>query len=159
MNRKEFNAHVARLGDAVSNIDRAQMLVEPIHELCGRRIKNAFEYSAICEMMFKRYLESVGKQKKWTWYGDLSIGEWCEPIDSGAVLSTCKHALKYWADNEKCMAEFACSVAMKSTEHYERGNLLWAQYYSGLYDAILSLLYDYYEGDKEKTFYLWEYLD
>lgn len=157
MNKKDFNARVARLGDAVRDIEVKGL--ESVNVLFGHKFMDSLHYSGACEMMFKKYLEGVGKEKKWTWYGDLSIAEWYIRMQKNSVIKTCQNALKYWADDEKCMAEFSCSVAMKATEHYERKNFYWAEYYTLLYERIVNILYDYYEGDKEKTSYLWEYLD
>ena len=157
MNKSQLNARVARLGDAVRDIDVNGL--EPVYEICAHKFTDALCYAGACEMMFANYLKDIGKEKKWTWYGDLSIAEWCIHMQDNSVIETCQHALKYWADNVACMAEFACSVAMKATEHYERKNFYWAEYYTLLYDAIVSLLYDYYKGDNEKTSYLWRYLD
>lgn len=157
MNKKELNARVARLGTAVKDIELTGL--EPVNVLFGKKCRDVFQYSRICEMLFERYLLGVGKRREWTWYADLSIAEWCTPRQHDAVVSTCKNALKYWVNSEKCMAEFACSVAMKATEHYERGNMYWSEYYTLLYEYIVDLLYDYYEGDEGKTGYLWRYLD
>lgn len=134
--------------------------LEPVNIWFGKRVANVFIYSSACECIFEKYLRSVGKEREWTWYADLSIAEWCECCgDKDAVKNTCANALKHWRSNEKCMAEFACSVAMKAEEHNERGHRQWCIYYATLFEYIRDLVYDIYEGDAQKTGYFWKYLD
>lgn len=157
MNKSKFNACVARLSDTVADINIREL--EPVNVLFGLKYDDVFCYAAVCEKMFENYLLSVGKCREYTWTQDLSIAEWCILRQHDAVVDTCQRALKYYADNEKCMAEFACSLAMKATEHYERKNFYWSEYYTLLYEKVVRLINDYYENNDEKEDYFWNYLD
>lgn len=157
MKATEFRSRIALLPKACDVCDGE---LERTNIWFGRRVPSIFIYSYACERMFEQYLESVGKKREWTWYADLSTAEWCESCgDNGAVKDTCANALKYWSKDEKCMAEFACSVAMKANEHAERGHRQWCIYYSALFEYIRDFIYEVYENDEEKTGYFWRYLD
>lgn len=142
------------------NVEHDTTLLENAYSpLFGYPPKNILHYSAMCESLFTNYLKSLGRKREWTWYADLSVSECFISSQPNAVLETCANAIKHWAYNAECMAEFLCAVAMKATEHYERKNVKWSEYYSDLYHTMLDLVYDYYEGDSEKTGIVWRYLD
>ena len=52
---------------------------------------NVFEYSARCERMFENFLNDVGKERKTTFFADLSIAE-CYGVKS--VIDTYKNVMR-----------------------------------------------------------------
>lgn len=107
--------------------------------------------------MEKQLAELKGCERKYTFMHDFSIGEWCESWRG--LLDTLRRCLVEYCDNEKAASELVLCVNLKAWEHHARGNANWARLYSLLYEDIRDLMYDYYEGDEEKTSYMWRYLD
>ena len=122
----------------------------------GQRIPTPFHYGAISEHYMEKQLQENGKERKTTFMSDLSVGEW---YGSRGLFDTIKNATKSWKDDEIFMAEFVFCINWKAWEHDARGNTGWCRLYSVLYEKIRDLVYDYYEGNDEKTAYLYEYLD
>lgn len=156
MNKMEFNKKVTTGLAQLMCVNTEPM--ERVSNWMGETIPNVFAYGAISERCMERQLaELKGCKRMTTFMSDLSVGEWCE--GRKGVLDTCKNALKSWKDDEKYMAEFVLCVNWKSWEHHARGNKEWTKFYSLLYELVRDLVYDYYEGDEEKTSYLFNYLD
>ena len=122
----------------------------------NQRIPTPFHYGAISEHCMEKQLQEFGKERKTTFMSDLSVGEW---YGSRGLFDTIKNAMKSWKDDEVFMAEFILCVNWKAWEHDARGNTGWCRLYSVLYEKIRDLVYDYYEGNDEKTAYLYTYLD
>ena len=159
MTNNQLNRRLYAIMKSFNNEHDPARLEHAYDSLFGYPPKNILHYSAMCESLFANYLKSLGRKREWTWYADISISECFVSGQPGAVLDTCTNAIKHWADNAECMAEFLCSVAMKATEHYEWNHPNWAGYYSDLYHTLLDVVYDYYEDDSEKTGVVWRYLD
>ena len=154
MTKVEFDKRVAVLSSLIDT----NVQTESVNTWAGQKIPNVFSYAATSEKCMERNLEeSSGRKRKFTFMADLSIGEWVGGKDG--VIDTCKSVLREWKNDEKAMAEFILSVNYKSWEHYSRGNREWSIFYSALYEMVRDLVYDMYEGDEEKTYYVWSYLD
>lgn len=132
--------------------------LEPVNLWNGERIGSVFMYGAISEKCMERQLKELkGLDRKTTFMSDLSIAEWCGGYK--ALLDTIKNCMLSWKDDETYMAEFVLCVNWKAWEHNARGNAGWSRLYSALYEVVRDLTYQYYEHDKKKTAYVWEYLD
>lgn len=135
---------------------------ENVMVVYGFYIPTALKYGALCERaFFEKYLNDIGRERNWTWYSDLSIAEYyigneCSPAP---IIDTVARAIEYWHSDEKCMAEFAMALAVKSYEHQARGNDGLALLYSNLFETVKDVIYDLYEDSPDKTSYFWEYLD
>jgi len=124
----------------------------------GQELPNVFVYAATCEHCMERQLEDLkGCKRQTTFTADLSIGEWTSGWSG--VFDTLRRCMVEWRDNVEFMSEFVLCVNWKAWEHHARKNANWAKFYSLLYEGVRDLMYDYYEGDDEKTSYLWSYLD
>ena len=156
MTKQVFNTKVHDVVEAMKDVMKGRQ-VEDARHWDGKHIYGVFEYAAICEGTMERQLHNNGHERKTTFMSDLSIGEWCEGVEG--VLDTWKRVMLYWKDDVAYLSEFVLCVNWKSWEHYERGNNEWARFYSFLYDYTRDLAYDYYEGDEEKTSYMFDYLD
>jgi len=157
MNKKELEAELKNVfGGVLKEMNGANL--EPVKMWLGHKVTNVFEYGAISERCMERQLaETSGRERKTTFMSDLSIGEWCESWRG--VFDTTRRAITEWRDNIEYIAEFVLCVNWKAWEHHARGNENWAKFYSLLFEGVRDVMYDYYEGDEEKTSYLWQYLD
>ena len=132
--------------------------LESINMWNGTRLPSVFHYSATSERCMERQLaELKGCERRTTFMADLSIGEWCGGWNG--VADTVRRSMKNWRDDVEMMSEFVLCVNWKAWEHHARGNMMWAKLYSLLCDGVSDLMFRYYEGDDEKTSYLWRYLD
>lgn len=132
------------------------VVMEKVNNWMGRPV-GVFEYAAISEHCMERQLqETSGRERLTTFMSDLSMAEW---YGIKGVLDTFENAVTSWCDDEKFMAEFVLCVNWKSWEHHARKNTEWMKFYSILYENVRDLVYDYYKGNKEKTSYVWSYLD
>lgn len=154
MTKTEFNKRLTELVQFMS-VNTAKM--EPVNDWMGQRIPNAFAYGTTSEYYMEHKLSENGKERKTTFMSDLSIGEWGG--GRKGVLDTCKRAMKSWKDNEVYMAELILCVNWKAWEHDARGNNEWAKFYSILYGFVRGLVYEYYDGDDEKTAYVYDFID
>lgn len=154
MEKKEFNS---RLREIISTAKEefVSTKFEAVNNWMGMPV-NLFQYAATSERCMERNLAECGKKRKTTFMSDLSTGEW---FGLKGVLDTVKNAISSWRDDEEYMAEFVLCCNWKAWEHDARKNTNWAKFWSVMYELVRDLMYDYYEGDEEKTRYLWEYLD
>ena len=157
MNKKKLEAEIRKsFGGIMSQISGTKF--EPANDWQGQHIGNVFQYARISEACMENNMKNLkGCERKYTFMADLSIAEWCG--GAAAVIDTARRVLLSWRDSAEAMAEFILSVNWKSWEHHARNNSSWSVLYSLLYEAVRDITYDYYEGDKEKTQYLFEYLD
>lgn len=120
---------------------------------------NVMTYAAWCEHNFQSNLyENTGKERKWTFFSDISIGEWCSGVRG--VADTLHRAFKEWLSNSSAIAELLISLAYKSYEMQARGKVHWMHFYSGLYQQLYRLVLDYYDQhDLEAAAYVIDYLD
>lgn len=158
MEKKEFDYRLSEIvrhlqEDAIENESR----FENVRTWLDKPMPNAIVYGAQSEYtMESQLMELKVEERKTTFMSDLSIAEWYRV---SSVIDTMQRVIKNWVDDEEYIAEFILCVNWKAWEHDARGNHKWASFYSYAYECIVDLIYDYYEGDKEKTSYLWRYLD
>ena len=130
---------------------------ENVRTWLDKPMPNAMVYGAQSEYTMECQLKELkGEERKTTFMSDLSVGEW---FGVPSVIDTMRNALANWVDDVEYASEFILCVNWKAWEHDARGNKQWAVFYLSAYEYIIDLLYDYYEGDEEKTSYMWRYLD
>lgn len=156
MTNKEFNQRVKEM---LANVEPRKF--ETMHEdkvAC----KNVFNYAAWCEVNFEKNLREDYKRKT-TFTSDLSIAEWCESQERGAVLDTLYRCLKEWHDNIEYFAELIIAVNMKSWEHHARKNPEWSAFYADLYYIVKDLYFDWFDESNPKSEdaanYYYDYVD
>ena len=154
MTKTEFNKRVVALAEASRSNTGA---MESVAMWCGTRIPDVLQYAAICEKSMELNLANVGKKRKTTFTSDISIAEWCG--GKNGVIETVQRSANEWKNDVEYISELVLSVNWKAREHDARGNRQWVIFYSALYDSLRDLMCDYYEGDDEKTSYMYEYLD
>lgn len=156
MKKTEFKNRVSGIMSQTMNAC-AGYNFEPCRDWFGEPCINVFQYAATSEFNMQKRLEENGKSRISTFMSDLSIGEYVSGVNG--VIDTARNAMNGWKDDEKMMAEFVLCVNWKAWEHAARENTNWAKFYSILFELCRDLMYDYYEGDSEKTSYFWQYLD
>lgn len=157
MTKREFRSGLHEVVTALQEECKGKF-TEPVCDWMGKKMPNVFVYAATSEHCMEHQLRELkGEERKTTFMSDLSIGEWVSGVNG--VIDTIKRAVSEWCDDEEFMAEFILCLNWKAWEHHARGNSMWAVFYSSAYERIVDLIYDYYDGDKEKTSYLWRYLD
>ena len=144
MTRKEFNQRVKEM---LANVEPRKL--ETMIEVKVQH-KNVFNYAAWCEVNFVRNLRDDYKRKT-TFTSDLSIAEWCESMESGAVLDTLYRCLKEWHDNIEYFAELIIAVNMKSFEHHARKNYEWSAFYVNLYFIVKDLYFEWFDESNPKS--------
>ena len=154
MDKKQLNNGLRNMAGCLTDANN----FESVATWNGHRFGNVFAYAATSEKTMEANLADIGKsERKTTYMSDLSIGEWCSGIRG--VIDTIQQAVRYMCDDVEYMAELILCVNWKSWEHSARGNTQWAKAYGELYYYLYDLIAQYYEGDSEKSRYLWEYLD
>ena len=76
---------------------------------------NILQYASGMEMCFEHFLESVGKERKTTFFADLSIAE-CYGIR--AVNDTYKNVMRSWSKDLEYMCEWVICLNQKIWQHY-----------------------------------------
>lgn len=156
MTKKEFNQRVKEM---LANVLPRKF--ETMHEdkiAC----KNVFNYAAWCEVNFEKNLREDYKRKT-TFTSDLSIAEWCESTERGAMLDTLYRCLKEWHDNIEFFAELIIAVNLKSWEHHARKNPEWSAFYADLYYIVKDLYFEWFDESNPKheaaANYYYDYVD
>ena len=156
MTNREFNEKTKEL---LANVElrKLETMIET-----KMQCKNVFNYAAWCEKNFERNLRE-DYERKTTFTSDLSIAEWCESMESGAVLDTLYHCLKEWHDNIDYFAELIIATNMKSWEHAARKNPEWSAFYADLYYVIKDLYFEWFDEDNKNYHkainYYYDYVD
>ena len=79
---------------------------------------NVLEYSSAEQSMWTRLmLEMGGYQTKTTFYGDLSIAEFCEGVKG--IRDTYNRVMKEWMSNVEYITEFIMCLNHKIWEFYD----------------------------------------
>lgn len=148
MTKTEFNKNV--LGILRSN---AKGIFPSV-----RTSADVFRYARWCERNFEINLnDNTGKERKYTFFSDISIGE-CYGI--GGVVDTIKRCFKEWIFSKEAIAELLISINYKAWEMQARHHPAWTEFYSNVYNALYSLVMDYYkEHNQEAADYVANYLD
>lgn len=157
MTKKEFKVKIEGIFTSVARQMRGAEF-ERVNVWQGQGVQSIFHYAATSEHCMERQLEELsGRKRKTTFMSDLSIGEWAGGYSG--VFDTTRRALVEWRDNVEYIAEFVLCVNWKSWEHHANERPNWMKFYALLFEGVRDLMYEYYEGDEEKTSYFWEYLD
>lgn len=114
---------------------------------------NIFEYASKCEANFEYFLNSVGKERKTTFYADLSIAEW---YGVEAVCDTYKRVMDSWGDDLEFMCEWVIALNQKIWQHYESNQSI-GQVYDMLWRHADEHCMNHFKGD-DLTAYL-NYVD
>ena len=110
---------------------------------------NIFEYAAKNEICFEEFLNAVGKERKTTFFSDLSIAE-CYGIES--IQDTVKRVVKSWKDDVVYMSEFVIALNQKIWQHYEK-NDAYAELYNDLWEKADNYACTHLKGDALSFFY------
>ena len=114
---------------------------------------NIFEYASKCEANFEYFLNSVGKERKTTFFADLSIAE-CYGVNG--VKDTYKNVMKSWGDDLEFMCEWVIALNQKIWQHHQSNPDL-GKLYDELWRQADEYCMDKFEGD-DLTAYL-DYVD
>jgi hypothetical protein len=77
---------------------------------------NVFEYASKCEFCFEQFLLSVGKERKTTFYSDLSIAEW---YGSNGIKDTYNIVMESWGEDLEFMCEWVIALNQKIWQLYK----------------------------------------
>ena len=114
---------------------------------------NIFEYASKCEANFEYFLNSVGKERKTTFYADLSIAEWC---GTNAVEDTYNRVMREWGDDLEFMCEWVIALNQKIWQLHETDKEM-AKLYDKLWRNADEYCMNHFK-DNELTAYL-NYVD
>lgn len=151
MTNKEFNQKVKEM---LANVEprKLETLKDDKVRFCKKHgtFNAVFAYAAWCEHNFELNLRD-DYTRKTTFTSDLSLAEWCESMESGAVLDTLARCLKEWHDNIEYFAELIIAVNMKCWEHHARKNPEWSAFYVDLYYIVKDLYFDWFDESNPKS--------
>ena len=111
------------------------------------------QYAMGMEQCFENFLQSVGKQRKTTFFSDLSIAE-CYDIDS--IKETYRDVMCSWGDNLEFMCEWVICLNQKICQHYENNEPL-ARVYDELWRKADDYCRKHFKGEELRKYY--EYID
>lgn len=161
MKANEFNKTLVNgLANVVAEVGNVEGLVKDFRKY---GIKDVFTYGAWCEHNFEKNLRD-DYERKTTFTSDLSIAEWCVPVEGiKAVTETITRAATEWKNNIEFFAELVIAVNMKAWEHAARENAKWAEFYAKAYYVIMTLYFDWYDENHKKhgdaMQYYYDYVD
>ena len=113
-------------------------------------INNVFQYAANCEAMFESFLNAVGKERKTTFFSDLSIAEY---YGEAAVIDTYNNVMREWKDDITYMCEWVISLNQKIWQHYGNKNEKLTELYYGLWKRADNYCCKHFEGEELNTYY------
>jgi hypothetical protein len=114
---------------------------------------NVFQYAANCEAVFEKFLLSVGKERKTTFFSDLSIAE-C--YGEAGVIDTYNNVMREWKDDITFMCEWVISLNQKIWQHY-KSNPQLAKLYNSLWQKADEFCCEHFKDEELKIYY--EYTD
>lgn len=110
---------------------------------------NVFQYASRCEQMFEMFLNDVGKERKTTFFSDLSIAE-CYGIN--AVKETYRDVMNSWGDDLEFMCEWVISLNQKIWQHYNENRGL-AKIYDDLWRKADNYCREHFKGEELDKYY------
>ena len=110
---------------------------------------NVFRYASACELKFESFLNEVGKERKTTFFADLSIAE-CYGAKS--VKDTYRKVMKEWGNNLEFMCEWVVCLNQKFWEHYEKNEPL-ARVYDEMWRKADNYCREHFKGDDLSQYY------
>ena len=114
---------------------------------------NVFQYAMGMEQCFENFLQSVGKERKTTFFSDLSIAE-CYGIN--AVKETYRDVMNSWGDDLEFMCEWVISLNQKIWQHYNENREL-AKVYDDLWRKADNYCREHFKGEELEKYY--DYID
>lgn len=112
-----------------------------------------FQYAMSCEAMFERILNECDKERKTTFFSDLSIAEW---YGINAVKETYRDVMASWGDNLEFMCEWVLSLNHKIWQHYKQNKEL-AKVYDDLWRKADDYCCNHFKGEDLEKYY--SYMD
>lgn len=114
---------------------------------------NVFQYAMGMEQCFEHFLQSVGKERKTTFFSDLSIAE-CYGIN--AVKETYRDVMRSWGDDLDFMCEWVICLNQKIWQHYDKQREL-AKVYDDLWRKADDYCREHFKGEDLRKYY--DYID
>ena len=114
---------------------------------------NVFQYAMGMEQCFEQFLQSVGKERKTTFFSDLSIAE-CYGIN--AVKETYRDVMASWGDHLEFMCEWVICLNQKIWQHYDKHREL-AKVYDDLWRKADDYCRKNFKGEELRKYY--DYID
>lgn len=152
MTKKEFNQRVKEM---LANVEPRKFETMQEDKIA---CKNMFNYAAWCEVNFEKNLREDYKRKT-TFTYDLSIAEWCDSTEHGAMIDTLYRCLKEWYDNIEFFAELIIAVNLKSWEHASRKNNECGRMYAKMYYYTKDVFFDKYGKDDDAVAFWYNFID
>ena len=112
---------------------------------------NVFVYANAMEVCFERFLNSVGKTRKTTFFADLSIAECCD--GANGVKDTYKRVIKAWLDDVEYMSEFVVALNQKIWQHHDTNNDNIAKVYDELWRKADNYCREHFKGEELSKYY------
>lgn len=114
---------------------------------------NVFQYASQCEQMFEMFLNEVGKERKTTFFSDLSIAE-CYGTKS--IKDTYRQVMRSWGKNLDYMCEWVICLNQKIWQHYNSNQSI-AKVYDELWRKADDYCRNHFKGEELSKYY--DYID
>ena len=124
---------------------------------------NVFEYGAICEKNWEMNLaEMNGYKRKYTFYSDFSIAEYCEVYkrDTNAVKNTYRRVEKSWGSSIEAMTEVVMVLNHKMFSFYNKVDSKymgcseeWRKKFISIYQELFEKCTNFIYKQREKRVY------
>lgn len=111
---------------------------------------NVFVYANRCEQMFEMFLNEVGKERKTTFFSDLSIAE---VYGVKSVKDTYKQVMRSWGNNLEFMCEWVVALNQKIWQHYDTQNETLARVYDELWRKADEYCRNHFKGEELSEYY------
>ena len=111
---------------------------------------NVFVYASRCEQMFEMFLNEVGKERKTTFFSDLSIAE---VYDVKSIKDTYKQVMRSWGNNLEYMCEWVIALNQKIWQHHDTNNDNLAKVYDELWRKADDYCQNHFKGEELSEYY------
>ena len=111
---------------------------------------NVLQYASRCEQMFEIFLNDVGKERKTTFYADLSIAE---VFGVKSIKDTYRRVMKEWSNNLEFMCEWVVALNQKIWQHHDTQNENLAKVYNDLWCKAYDYCQNHFKGEELSKFY------
>jgi hypothetical protein len=111
---------------------------------------NVFQYASRCEQMFEMFLNDVGKERKTTFYADLSIAE---VYGAKSVKDTYRQVMRSWGNNLEFMCEWVVALNQKIWQHYDTQDETLARVYDELWRKADDYCRKHFKGEELSEYY------
>jgi hypothetical protein len=110
---------------------------------------NVFRYASACELMFESFLNEVGKERKTTFFADLSIAEY---YGVTAVADTYRRVMRSWGNDLEYMCEWVICLNQKIWQHYNSNQSI-ANVYDELWRRADDHCRKHFKGEELSKYY------